>query len=73
MFTTCPNCNHRYSVPTRAVLDEARRLSEKARGGLLPADSRTGDMLTPQEEADALARATAVQNAAVGKTMGRRR
>ena len=73
MFTKCPHCNHRYSVPTRAVLDEARRLAEKAKNEAWPADCRTGDTLTPEDEAAALARATASQDAAVGKVMGRRR
>jgi hypothetical protein len=68
MRITCPHCRGRFDVAHAAVLDEARKLAEKAHGGKL-----AGPPLDEEDEAAARERAERIQDAAVGKVMGRRK
>ena len=68
MRVFCPHCRQMHDVSTAAVLDEARRLAEKARSG-----KATGPPLDEEDEAAARERAERIQDAAVGKVIGRRR
>ena len=66
MRVFCPNCRQRHDVSTAAVLDEARRLAEKAKSG-----KATGPPLDDEDEAAARARAERIQDEALRKTFGR--
>ena len=66
MRVFCPHCRQRHDVSTAAVLDEARRLAEKAKSG-----KATGPPLDDEDEAAARERAERIQDEAAGKTFGR--